>query len=93
MVQLYRDTTRNHKNVILPLDFDGDGNADLLLTTNDNIEFWRNTGTDKEIKQKFKNDKNISYPMNCTTNNCEIGQVCYLIVISHFKNHLYQSIN
>jgi len=58
-------------------DFDGDGNADIIVTTSNTIELWKNMGTDKVIEQKFKNVKTISYPMNCTTKKCEIGQFAF----------------
>ena len=72
---LDRNLTKNI-DFFCDLDFDGDGNADIIVTTDGTIELWRNMGTDKEIDQKFKNVKNISYPLNCTTTKCEIGQVC-----------------
>ena len=73
---LDRNLTQNVIFFVIHIDFDGDGNADIIVTTDSTIELWKNMGTDKEIDQKFKNVKNISYPLNCTTTKCEIGQVC-----------------
>ena len=65
------------EKILFFLDFDGDGNADIIVTTDNSIELWKNMGTDKEIEQKFKNVKNISYPMTCTSGKCKIGQFAF----------------
>ncbi len=64
---------RPHSNAFV--DLDGDGNADLFVTTEDGFELWKNNGG--EGKSEFSLHKTILYPEGCQPSDldgCLVGQ-------------------
>ena len=67
-----------HSNAFV--DINNDGNADILVTTEDDFEVWTNQGGKLQTDQNFVFEKRIPLPSNCTKNNtakCTFGQLAF----------------
>ena len=71
-----------HSNAFV--DINNDGNADILVTTEDDFEVWINQGgkstTQTDQNTNFVLEKRIPLPSNCTKNNtakCTFGQLAF----------------
>ena len=67
-----------HSNAFV--DINNDGNADILVTTEDDFELWINQGGKTQANQNFVLNKSIPLPPNCSKNNtakCTFGQLAF----------------
>ena len=55
------------------VDLDGDGNADIIVTTEKHFEIWHNAGQ-KELN--FVHSKSVKLPEKCG-DDCKVGQLAF----------------
>ena len=55
------------------VDLDGDGNADIIVTTQKHFELWHNSGPKKS---NFVHKKNVALPEKCG-DDCLVGQLAF----------------
>jgi integrin alpha FG-GAP repeat containing protein 1 len=61
------------------VDLDGDGNADLIVTSEDYFELWHNDGKKESDNGSFVHIKNIKLPADCkpSQDTCAVGQLAF----------------
>ena len=55
------------------VDLDGDGNADIIVTTDEHFEIWHNPG---KKDMDFVHSKSIKLPVKCQ-DDCKVGQFAF----------------